>query len=98
MRLPSFVTLAERVREVLVRFPWTMAAGVLAAIAAINGTTRSGSQGGHEEWLRIAAVAALGLALTVALTLFAEERGWSSARKAGLNAAGLVTDPSSCRS
>jgi hypothetical protein len=90
MRLPSFVTLAERVREVVVRFPWTMAAGVLAATAAIIGTTRSGGHGGHDEWLRIAAVAALGLALTVALTLFAEERGWSSGRKAGLNAAGVA--------
>jgi hypothetical protein len=90
MRLPSLVTLAERVREVLVRFPWTLAAGILAAIAAINGTTRSGGHAGHDEWLRIAAVAALGLALTVALTLVAEERGWSSARKAGLNAAGVA--------
>jgi Domain of unknown function (DUF4153) len=89
MRLPSFVTLAERVREVVVRFPWTMAAGVATASAAIMGTTPSPS-GSHDEWLRIAAVAALGLALTVALTLFAEERGWSSAQKAGLNAAGVA--------
>ncbi|HMH56774.1 MAG TPA: DUF4153 domain-containing protein [Gemmatimonadales bacterium] len=87
MRFPSFVTLAERAREVVFRFPWTMAAGALAAIAAIIGTTHSGSK---DEWLRIAAVAALGLALTVALTLFAEERGWSSARKAGLNAVGVA--------
>jgi hypothetical protein len=87
MRFPSIVTLAERAREVVLRFPWTMAAGVLAAITAIMGTTHSGSK---DEWLRIAAVAALGLALTVALTLFAEERGWSSARKTGLNAAGVV--------
>jgi Domain of unknown function (DUF4153) len=87
MRFPSFVTLADRAREVVLRFPWTMAAGTLAAIAAIIGTTHSGSK---DEWLRIAAVAALGLALTVALTLFAEERGWPSARKAGLNAAGVA--------
>ena len=87
MRFPSFVTLAERAREVVLRFPWTMAAGVLTASAAIMGTTHSGSK---DEWLRIAAVAALGLALTVALTLFAEERGWSSARKTVLNAAGVA--------
>jgi hypothetical protein len=87
MRFPSFMTLADRAREVVLRFPWTMAAGVLAAIAAIMGTTHSGSK---DDWLRIAAVAALGLALTVALTLFAEERGWSSARKTGLNAAGIL--------
>lgn len=87
MRFPSFVTLADRSREVVLRFPWTMAAGVLAAIAAIIGTTRSGSK---EEWLRVAAVAALGLALTVALTLFAEERGWPAKRKAALNLVGVA--------
>jgi uncharacterized protein DUF4153 len=90
MRFPSFVTLADRAREVVLRFPWTMVAGVLAAIASIMGTTRSSHFGSKDEWLRIAAVAALGLALTVALTLFAEERRWSSARKAGLNAAGVA--------
>jgi hypothetical protein len=90
MRFPSFVTLAERAREVVLRFPWTMAAGVLTASAAIMGTTHSGHSGSNDEWLRIAAVAALGLALTVALTLFAEERGWSSARKTVLNAGGVA--------
>jgi hypothetical protein len=89
MRLPSFVTLAERVREVVLRFPWTMAAGTVTAIAAIIGTTNARTAS-PDEWPRIAAVAALGLALTVALTLFAEERGWSSTRKAGLNAAGVA--------
>ena len=89
MRLPSFVTLAERVREVVLRFPWTMAAGTVTAIAAIIGTTNARTAN-PDEWPRIAAVAALGLALTVALTLFAEERGWSSTRKAGLNAAGVA--------
>jgi hypothetical protein len=87
MRFPSLMTLADLAREVMLRFPWTMAAGALAAIAAIMGTTHSGSK---DEWLRIAAVAALGLALTVTLTLFAEERGWSSAGKTGLNAAGIL--------
>jgi hypothetical protein len=33
MRFPSVVTLANRGREVLVRFPWTMAAGIVAAVA-----------------------------------------------------------------
>ena len=45
MRFPSFVTLAERAREVMLRFPWTMAAGVLTASAAIMGTTHSGHSG-----------------------------------------------------
>jgi hypothetical protein len=88
MRLPSFVTLAERVREVVERFPWTMMAGMVTAFATIMGTTRSGVR--EEFWLRIAATAGLGLALTVALTLFAEERGWSSGRRAALNAGGVL--------
>jgi hypothetical protein len=41
-------------------------------------------------WARIAMVAALGLPLTVALTLFAEERGWPPARAAALNAGGVA--------
>lgn len=88
MRFPSFVTLADRAREVGLRFPWTMMAGVVTAFAAIMGTTRSGSQ--EDMWVRVAAVSALGLALTVALTLFAEERRWSPVKKAVLNAAGVL--------
>jgi len=87
MRFPSLVTLADGAREVGLRFPWTMAAGVVTATAAILGTTRSGPQ---DTWVRVAAVAALGLALTVALTLFAEERRWRQGSKAGLNAAGAA--------
>jgi Domain of unknown function (DUF4153) len=86
MRLPSFVTLAERVREVVLRFPWTMAAGIATAISAIMGTR----SGGQDHWLRIMSVTALGLPLTVALTLFAEERGWSATRKAALNLSGVA--------
>jgi uncharacterized protein DUF4153 len=86
MRLPSLVTLAERVREVVVRFPWTMAAGVVAAVATIITTT----QAADAQWARIAMVAALGVPLTLALTLLAEERGWSPARSAGLNLGGVA--------
>src|SRR5688500_16142118 len=86
MRFPSVVTLANRAGEVLVRFPWTMDAGIVAAVAAIIATTDSAA----DEWGRIAMVAALGLPLTVALTLLAEERGWSGARSAALNAAGVA--------
>jgi hypothetical protein len=86
MRLPSIVSLAARILEVLLRFPWTMAAGVVAAVAAIIATDNAGS----EVWGRIAMVAALGLPLTVALTLLAEERGWSRARSNALNAAGVA--------
>ena len=87
MRFPSVLTLAQRAREVLVRFPWTMAAGVVAAVAAVVATTKSGDDA---QWGRIAMVAALGLPLTVALTLLAEERGWSRGKSAALNAAGVL--------
>jgi hypothetical protein len=86
MRLPSFVTLADRVREVVVRFPWTMAAGVFAAIATVIATKSFADQ----HWGRIAMVAALAVPLTVALTLLAEERGWSPGRRAAVNLAGVI--------
>ena len=86
MRFPSVLTLAQRAREVLVRFPWTMAAAVVAAVAAVVATTKSADA----EWGRIAMVAALGLPLTVALTLLAEERRWSRGKSAALNAAGVL--------
>jgi uncharacterized protein DUF4153 len=86
MRFPSVVILAQRAREVFLRFPWTMAAGVIAAVATVVATTRSADA----EWGRIAMVAALGLPLTVALTLLAEERGWPPAKSAALNAAGVL--------
>jgi hypothetical protein len=86
LRFPSLVTLADRAQEVLLRFPWTIGAGMLTAVAAIMATTKSADP----EWARIAMVAALGLPLTVALTLLAEEREWSAARAAALNAAGVA--------
>ncbi len=86
MRFPSVVALAQRASEVLIRFPWTMAAAVIAAVAAVALTATSH----EEEWGRIAMGAALGLPLTVALTLFAEERSWSPGKRAALNAGGLA--------
>jgi hypothetical protein len=86
MRFPSVATLANRAGEVLLRFPWTMGTGVVAAMAAIIATDSSGSG----EWGRIALVAALVLPLSVALTLLAEERRWSVARSTALNAAGVA--------
>ena len=87
MRLPSFISLADRVRDVVLRFPWTMAAGVVTASAAIAATTEHANE---HQWLRIMAVAALGLALTVALTLFGEERGWTAGPKAALHTGGVA--------
>ena len=85
MRLPSLVRLAEQSRDVLQRFPWTMLVATIAAAAAIVATTKSAD----EEWARIAMVAALGLALTVALTLLAEERGLSGRAATALNLVGI---------
>ena len=72
MRFPSLAVLAERAAEVLRRFPWTLAAGTLAAVAGIVATTK----GADDVWIRLAFVAALGLPVTIALTLLAEVRGW----------------------
>lgn len=69
----------------LQRFPWTMAAAGVAAVAAIVATTGADDQ----QWARVAMVAALGLALTTALTLLAEERRWSRFITAAVNLAGL---------
>jgi hypothetical protein len=63
-----------------------MLAGVLAAAASIAATIGEGDA----DWVRIAMAAALGLPMTIALTLFAEERGWSASRSALLNLAGLA--------
>jgi hypothetical protein len=86
MRFPSLVTLSHRAGEVLRRFPWTLGVGVFTAAAAIVATTHHA----NNEWARLAMVSALGLPLTVALTLFAEERGWSAPRSAALNVCGLA--------
>jgi hypothetical protein len=59
---------------VLRRFPWTLAVGALAAFAAIVGS----HSGTDDAWERLAFVAALGLPLTIALTLLGEARGWSA--------------------
>jgi hypothetical protein len=82
MRFPSLALLAERAAEVLRRFPWTLAAGTLAAAAGIVATTK----GAGDVWARLAFVAALGLPVTIALTLLAEVRGWPG----GLRLAALL--------
>ncbi len=74
MRFPSLDLLARHAAAVLRRFPLTLAVGGLAAFAAIMGTL----SGTDERWERLAFVAALGLPLTIALTLLGETRGWPS--------------------
>ncbi len=89
MRFPSLALLAERAAEVLRRFPWTLAAGALAAAAGIVGTTK----GAGDVWARLAFVAALGLPVTIALTLLGEVRGWPASMRIGVllaSAAGLA--------
>ncbi len=86
MRFPSLVTLAHRAGEVLRRFPWTLGLGMFTAASAIAATTHHA----NHDWARLAMVGALGLPLSVALTLFAEERGWPAPRAALLNAAGVI--------
>ncbi|HEX2219133.1 MAG TPA: DUF4153 domain-containing protein [Gemmatimonadales bacterium] len=74
MRFPSLDLLARHALAVLRRFPWTLAAGGVAAVAAILGSLR----GADDVWGRLAFVAALGLPLTLALALLGEARGWSA--------------------
>ena len=74
MRFPSLDLLARQALAVLRRFPGTLAAGALAAVSAIAGSL----SGADDAWARLAFVAALGLPLTIALTLLGETRGWSS--------------------
>jgi hypothetical protein len=70
-----------------VRFPWTVGAAVIAAAAAIAATTAHA----HEsEWARASMAAALGLPVTLALTLLAEERGWPKGRAAAVQLAGIA--------
>jgi hypothetical protein len=73
VRFPSLDLLVRQAFAVLRRFPWTLAVGALAAFAAIAGSL----SGADEAWVRLAFVAALGLPLTIALTLLGETLGWS---------------------
>ncbi len=86
MRFPSLAFLAEQATQVLRRFPWTLAAGTLAAVAGIVEST----DGPGDIWLRLAFVAALGLPVTIALTLLAEVRGWSAGIRTGVLVAGVA--------
>jgi hypothetical protein len=86
MRFPSLALLAERAVAVARRFPWTLLAGTIAAGAAIyvvDGT-------GKERWLRLAFVAALGVPLTIAISLLGERRRWSPAQRQVAPALGLL--------
>lgn len=85
MRFPSIDILAARALAILKRFPWTIAAGAAVAAAAIVASKHHAD----ESVLRIALVAALGLPLTIALTLTAEVRRWSPLLRTGSLLAGV---------
>ena len=86
MRFPSLALLGERAVAVARRFPWTLLSGAIAAAAAIYAVDGVGK----EEWVRLGFVAALGLPLTIALTLLAERRRWSPALRRIAPALGLL--------
>ena len=90
MRFPSLALLVERAAAVARRFPFTLIAGAVAATAAIIGVDGAG----EDEWFRRAAVAALGLPVTIALRLVADRRRWSPARQLFAPALGLVASSS----
>ena len=78
MRFPSIATLIEHAAAVLRRFPWTLAAGVVAAFA---GNLASGS-GADDLWSRVTFVAALvvGLACVTGFVLRQRELSCRSCR------------------
>ena len=75
MRFPSINALYERARTVMLRFPWPLLAGAVAATAAIIASDAANPV--HEElWIRLCLVAMLGIPLTFAVTMLAEQRQW----------------------
>jgi hypothetical protein len=86
VRFPSLDLLARNAAAVLRRFPWTLAVGALAACAGIVAS----SVKDEEPWVRLTFVAALGLPLTVAVTLLGETRGWSARARHLAVLAGLL--------
>ena len=86
MRFPSLALLGERAAAVARRFPWTLLAGTIAAGAAVYSVDGVGK----DRWIRLGFVAALGLPLTIALTLLAERRRWSPALHKLVPALGLL--------
>lgn len=86
MRFPSIATLVEHAAAVFRRFPWTLLAGVVAAAAGLVASTA----GANDGWTRLTFVAALGLPLTLALSLLGEVRRWPPARRTGVLLGGIA--------
>ncbi len=88
MRFPSVTALVQRAYVVLLRFPWTLAAAALAAVAACITPYATGTV--QEDWGRIAMCAMLAVPLTVAVTLAGERRDWSAPLRLLLQVAGVA--------
>lgn len=86
MRFPSLSSLARRATGVLRRFPWTMAVACAAAAAAMSMVHGDAA----ESAARLSMVAMLGIPLSLALTLWAEEHARSPVWSHVLNASGVV--------
>jgi hypothetical protein len=86
MRFPSIATLLEHAAAALRRFPWTLLAGMVAAAAGLVAST----PGAHGAWIRLTFVAALGLPLTLALSLLGEARHWGPGRRTGVLLGGIA--------
>jgi hypothetical protein len=80
MRFPSITTLVEHAAAAFRRFPWTLMAGAVAAGAGLVASTA----GANDGWTRLTFVAALGLPLTLALSLLGEAREWGPGRRTGV--------------
>ena len=88
MRFPSVAALFARARTVLLRFPWPLVAGAIAATAAILGT--HAEQYSQEVWARLCLVAMLGIPLTFGVAMLAERRRWSGMVHTGVVVAGIL--------
>ena len=86
MRFPSIATLVEHAAAVFRRFPWTLLAGVVAAASGIVAST----VGANDAWTRLTFVPALGLPLTLALSLLGDARAWGPGRRTGVLLAGVA--------
>ncbi|MGE5927114.1 MAG: DUF4153 domain-containing protein [Gemmatimonadota bacterium] len=67
MRFPSIDVLVARAREVLWRFPWTLAAAIVAAVTGLIATADGADE---DAWVRVVFSAALGIPATLAVTLW----------------------------
>lgn len=89
MRFPSIDALYQRARAVLLRFPWPIVAGVVAATAAIIGSDSHNSIR-EEFWARLCLVALMAIPLTFAISLLAEWRRWAGILRTSVLAAAIV--------